>query len=128
MKYEPQVKKLKSGVEVLVATPGRLLDLHERGDLDLSEVEVLVLDEADRMLDMGFCPTVRRILALPAEGAPEPALLGDLPEDITQPRRHGCSTTRTLHRGRASRATAEGVEQAIMPVAPVTEAGSCSRA
>jgi ATP-dependent RNA helicase RhlE len=64
MGYEPQIKKLRKGVDLLVATPGRLLDLHQRGDVDLSEVEILVLDEADRMLDMGFWPDVRRILNL----------------------------------------------------------------
>jgi ATP-dependent RNA helicase RhlE len=62
--YEPQIKKLRKGVDLLVATPGRLLDLHQRGDVDLSKVEILVLDEADRMLDMGFWPDVRRILNL----------------------------------------------------------------
>ena len=61
--YEPQIKGLRRGVDLLIATPGRLLDLHERGDVDLGEVEVLVLDEADRMLDMGFWPDVRRIIA-----------------------------------------------------------------
>jgi ATP-dependent RNA helicase RhlE len=62
--YDPQLKKLRRGVDLLVATPGRLLDLQERGEVDLSRVEILVLDEADRMLDMGFWPDVRRILAL----------------------------------------------------------------
>ncbi len=62
--YEPQVKALRRGVDMLVATPGRLLDLSARRDVDLTRVEVLVLDEADRMLDMGFWPDVRRILAL----------------------------------------------------------------
>ncbi len=62
--YDPQLKKLRRGVDVLVATPGRLLDLHQRGEVDLSSVRILVLDEADRMLDMGFWPDVRRILAL----------------------------------------------------------------
>lgn len=62
--YEPQVKKLRRGIELLVATPGRLLDLHQRGDVNLSKVEILVLDEADRMLDMGFWPDVRRIMDL----------------------------------------------------------------
>jgi ATP-dependent RNA helicase RhlE len=61
---DPQVKALKHGVDMLVATPGRLLDLVNRGAADLSKVEILVLDEADRMLDMGFWPDVRRILAL----------------------------------------------------------------
>jgi ATP-dependent RNA helicase RhlE len=60
----PQISKLKAGVDILVATPGRLLDLQGQGMLDLSTVEMLVLDEADRMLDMGFLPDVKKILAL----------------------------------------------------------------
>ena len=63
-----QIDALRHGVEVLVATPGRLLDHVERRTVDLSKVEVLVLDEADRMLDMGFLPDIRRVLAqLPKE-------------------------------------------------------------
>ncbi len=66
--YEPQKKALRRGVDVLVACPGRLLDLISQGDCNLSRVEVLVLDEADRMLDMGFWPDVKRILSqLPAK-------------------------------------------------------------
>jgi ATP-dependent RNA helicase RhlE len=60
----PQIDRLKKGVDILVATPGRLLDLQQQGHLDLSTVEILVLDEADRMLDMGFLPDVKKILAL----------------------------------------------------------------
>jgi ATP-dependent RNA helicase RhlE len=60
----PQISKLKSGVDILVATPGRLLDLQGQGFLDLSTVQMLVLDEADRMLDMGFLPDVKKIIAL----------------------------------------------------------------
>ncbi len=59
----PQFAALKSGVDVLVATPGRLLDHHGQRTVDLSHVEVLVLDEADRMLDMGFLPDIKRVLA-----------------------------------------------------------------
>src|SRR5437879_9949471 len=63
---EPQTRALKRGVDIVVATPGRLLDHMERGHVDFSRLEVLVLDEADRMLDMGFAPDVNRILrALP---------------------------------------------------------------
>ena len=60
----PQVARIKKGVDILVATPGRLLDLQQQGLLDLSTVEILVLDEADRMLDMGFIHDVKKILAL----------------------------------------------------------------
>ena len=60
----PQVEQLRRGVEIVIACPGRLLDLQGDGDLDLSKVEVLVLDEADRMCDMGFLPDIRRILKL----------------------------------------------------------------
>ncbi|KGT89452.1 ATP-dependent RNA helicase RhlE [Erwinia typographi] len=64
----PQMMKLRGGVDVLVATPGRLLDLEHQNALDLSKVEILVLDEADRMLDMGFIHDIRRVLAkLPAK-------------------------------------------------------------
>jgi ATP-dependent RNA helicase RhlE len=53
-KSKPQVAQLRQGVDILVATPGRLIDLQNQGLLTLSKVEILVLDEADRMLDMGF--------------------------------------------------------------------------
>jgi ATP-dependent RNA helicase RhlE len=63
----PQADKVRRGAEVVVACPGRLLDLHGDRDIDLSTVETVVLDEADRMFDMGFLPDIRRILAeLPA--------------------------------------------------------------
>ncbi|WP_235750681.1 DEAD/DEAH box helicase [Nigerium massiliense] len=61
--YEPQLEALSDGVDVVVGTPGRLLDLANRRDLDLSHVQVLVLDEADEMLDMGFLPDVERLIA-----------------------------------------------------------------
>ena len=60
----PQIARIKKGVDILVATPGRLLDLQQQGELDLSTVQMLVLDEADRMLDMGFIHDVKKILAL----------------------------------------------------------------
>jgi len=64
----PQRQALRAGYEIVAATPGRLLDHHRRGDARLDSVEVLVVDEADRMMDMGFVPDLRRILALlPAE-------------------------------------------------------------
>jgi ATP-dependent RNA helicase RhlE len=60
----PQVSRLRRGVDILVATPGRLLDHVGQGNLDLGSVEILVLDEADRMLDMGFIHDIRKVLAL----------------------------------------------------------------
>src|SRR5437879_9821326 len=62
--FADQLKKLDRGVDVLIATPGRLLDLFERGKILLSDVRILVIDEADRMLDMGFIPDVERIVGL----------------------------------------------------------------
>ena len=60
----PQIERIQKGVDILVATPGRLLDLEQQGELDLSTVQILVLDEADRMLDMGFIHDVKKVLAL----------------------------------------------------------------
>jgi ATP-dependent RNA helicase RhlE len=60
--YEPQIRDLRAGFDVLVATPGRLIDHLEKGNVDLSVVDVLILDEADRMLDMGFRPQIERVL------------------------------------------------------------------
>ena len=61
---QPQVDAIRRGLDILVATPGRLLDLHGQGLLDLSRIEIFVLDEADRMLDMGFIHDVKRVLKL----------------------------------------------------------------
>ena len=64
----PQIDKLRRGVDIVVATPGRLLDHVQQTTIDLSSVEILVLDEADRMLDMGFINDIRRILTLLPHG------------------------------------------------------------
>ena len=65
---QPQINRLHKGVDILVATPGRLLDLHQQRAVDLSHVEIFVLDEADRMLDMGFIHDIKKVLAvLPAK-------------------------------------------------------------
>ena len=65
---QPQIDRLRKGVDILVATPGRLLDHHQQGTLDLKQVEIFVLDEADRMLDMGFIHDIKKVLAvLPAK-------------------------------------------------------------
>jgi len=63
-RFDEQVRKLDRGVDVLIATPGRMLDLFERGKILLADVRILVIDEADRMLDMGFIPDIERIVGL----------------------------------------------------------------
>ncbi len=115
VKYGPQVGKVKAGVELLVATPGRLIDLVDRGDVDLTRVEILVLDEADRMLDMGFWPSVRRILAFLPAKRQNLLFSATISPEITQ------IVSRMLHDPvfiEISRkgTTADGIEQAIMPV------------
>jgi ATP-dependent RNA helicase RhlE len=68
VKYNAQIRALSRGLDIVVATPGRLLDLFEQGHLRMDEIDVLVLDEADRMLDMGFLPDIRKIFAaIPVE-------------------------------------------------------------
>ena len=64
VKINPQIQKLRNGIDILVATPGRLLDHVSQNTVDLSKVDILVLDEADRMLDMGFIRDIRKVLAL----------------------------------------------------------------
>jgi ATP-dependent RNA helicase RhlE len=79
---EPQMKDLRAGVEILVATPGRLLDLVHQRCANLSTVQILVLDEADRMLDMGFMPDIKRILALLPAQRQNLMLSATFPDDI----------------------------------------------
>jgi len=72
VKIGPQISRLRSGVDILVATPGRLLDHVQQGTLDLSQVEILVLDEADRMLDMGFLRCCRGAVKTCCSRPPSP--------------------------------------------------------
>ncbi len=89
MGYEPQLEALAAGVEVVVGTPGRLLDLADRRALDLSHIKVLVLDEADEMLDLGFLPDVERILAKTPELRQTMLFSATMPSAIvTLARRH----------------------------------------
>ncbi|MBO0775712.1 MAG: DEAD/DEAH box helicase, partial [Actinobacteria bacterium] len=87
--YEPQIEALQAGVDVVVGTPGRLLDLARQGHLDLSSVATLVLDEADKMLDLGFLPDVERILQLTPPGRQTMLFSATMPgEVVTLARRH----------------------------------------
>ncbi len=78
----PQVRSLQEGVDTLVATPGRLLDLIGQGYIDLSGVEILILDEADRMLDMGFLPDLRRIVTHVPRGRQTLMFSATMPSEI----------------------------------------------
>jgi len=87
--YEPQLEALEAGVDIVVGTPGRLLDLANRGALDLSHVKSLVLDEADEMLDLGFLPDIESILAKTPETRQTMLFSATMPGPIvTLARRH----------------------------------------
>ncbi len=81
-KTEPQVKKLRSGADIVVACPGRLIDLMGQGVIDLSDLEVLVIDEADRMFDMGFLPDIRKIMKRIPEKRQTLLFSATMPDDI----------------------------------------------
>ncbi|HEV2451597.1 MAG TPA: DEAD/DEAH box helicase, partial [Streptosporangiaceae bacterium] len=87
--YEPQIDALRAGVDIVVGTPGRLLDLSGQHHLDLSGVRTLVLDEADRMLDLGFLPDVERILKLVPRQRQTMLFSATMPSEVvTLARRH----------------------------------------
>ena len=87
--YEPQLDALKAGVDIVVGTPGRLLDLAARKNLDLSQIRALVLDEADKMLDLGFLPDVERLLKLTPGDRQTMLFSATMPgEVVTLARRH----------------------------------------
>ncbi|MFA9429855.1 DEAD/DEAH box helicase [Egicoccus sp. AB-alg2] len=105
--FEEQTAALRGGVHVVVGTPGRLLDHLKRGNLDLSQVKVLVLDEADEMLDMGFLPDVERLIeACPAEGRHTMLFSATMPTAIVKMAR------RYLHHPTFTRADSEEHETA----------------
>lgn len=80
----PQVHALQRGVDILVATPGRLEDLRQQGFIDLRAVEIFVLDEADRMLDMGFLPSIRQIVKLLPENKQTLFFSATMPKEIAE--------------------------------------------
>lgn len=109
-----QIKQLQKGAEIVVACPGRLLDLHGEGQIDLSTVEILVLDEADRMCDMGFMPDVRRILKLLPARRQNLFFSATMPEDIRKLVADILHDPVTVQIGMI--APAETVEHAIYPI------------
>ncbi|MEA5464338.1 DEAD/DEAH box helicase [Leptothoe sp. PORK10 BA2] len=117
VKINPQIRQLRNGVDILVATPGRLLDHVGQQTVDLSQVEILVLDEADRMLDMGFIHDIRRVLSLIPEQQYRQSLLfsATFSQDIK--RLAGSLLDRPeLIEVAVQNATADGIKQVVHPV------------
>ncbi len=113
--YNPQKAALKRGCDLLIATPGRLIDLINQGVADLSQVETLVLDEADRMLDMGFLPDVQKIVAKCPEKRQTLLFSATLGDDVTKNTKsliHNPVRVEIAHKGTA----AETVEQFALAV------------
>lgn len=114
--YGKQMDGLKAGADIIVATPGRLLDHLERGTARLSHVKFLVLDEADRMLDMGFLPDVRRILERCPRDRHTSLFSATIPAEIETLIHWAMRNPQTVEIG-ARRAPAETVKHVIYPVA-----------
>jgi len=111
----PQIKALKQGAEIAVACPGRLLDLMNEGAADLSRLEILVLDEADRMFDMGFLPDVRRILSRVPKNRQTMLFSATMPKDIRKLADETLTNPEVIKIGLI--APAETVSHALYPVA-----------
>ena len=119
--YEPQIEALQNGIDVIVGTPGRIIDLANRRDLDLSHVRVLVLDEADEMLDMGFLPDVERIVAMIPEKRQTMLFSATMPGQIVNLARR--YMTQPMHLRAADmgdeNATVDAIEQHVWRVHPM---------
>lgn len=114
--YGKQRERLATGSDIVVATPGRLLDLLEDGTADLSRIEVLVLDEVDRMLDMGFLPSVRKIVAKCPEKRQTLLFSATIPEEIEKLSSWCLRSPEKIEIG-SRRSPAETVNHAFYPVA-----------
>jgi ATP-dependent RNA helicase RhlE len=113
--YGRQLEQLKKGVDIIVATPGRLLDHLQRGTCKLDQIEFLVLDEADRMLDMGFLPDVRRIIERCPRSRQTSLFSATIPPEIETLVRWAMKTPETIEIG-IRRSPAETVRHAVYPV------------
>jgi superfamily II DNA/RNA helicase len=112
--YEPQIDALAAGVDIVVGTPGRLLDLAQRRRLDLSAVRALVLDEADKMLDLGFLPDVERIVRLTPDDRQTMLFSATMPSDVvTLARRHMRRPTNVRAEGHDEPASVPGTRQHV---------------
>ncbi|MET0899884.1 MAG: DEAD/DEAH box helicase [Mycobacterium sp.] len=112
--YEPQIESLKAGADVVVGTPGRLLDLAQQGHLQLGGLSVLVLDEADEMLDLGFLPDIERILRLTPDTRQAMLFSATMPDPIiTLARTFMNQPTHIRAESAASSATHDSTEQFV---------------
>jgi superfamily II DNA/RNA helicase len=118
--YEPQIEALTAGVDIVVGTPGRLLDLSQRRHLDLSAVRALVLDEADKMLDLGFLPDVERIIRLTPADRQTMLFSATMPSDVvTLARRHMSQPTHIRAEGDDEPAPAPATQQFVFRTHPM---------
>ncbi|MCU7960122.1 MAG: DEAD/DEAH box helicase [gamma proteobacterium symbiont of Bathyaustriella thionipta] len=117
VKINPQIQKLRQGVDILIATPGRLLDHAQQKTVDLSQVEILVLDEADRMLDMGFIHDIKKVLALLPNNSVRQNLLfsATFSNEIKQLANRLLSSPELIEVARRN-TTAEKIKQVVYPV------------
>jgi ATP-dependent RNA helicase RhlE len=108
----PQISELRRGVDIVVATPGRLLDIAQQRHIDLSHIEFFVLDEADRMLDMGFLPDIRRVIALLPPRRQSLLFSATFPDDIRALANKLLREPVSVEVGQRN-ATADKIEQAV---------------
>ena len=108
----PQIAELRRGVDILIATPGRLLDIAQQRHVDLSRIETFVLDEADRMLDMGFLPDIRRVIALLPQRRQNLLFSATFPDDIRSLANKLLREPVSVEIGQRN-AAAEKIEQAV---------------
>ncbi len=111
----PQMKQLRKGMDVVVATPGRLLDLHRQNAIRFGQIRMLVLDEADRMLDMGFMPDLKRIIGLLPAQRQNLMFSATFPQEIESLARSFLKNPQRIEVARRN-ATAENVTQVLHPV------------
>ena len=109
--FEPQLDALNKGIDVVVGTPGRLLDLARQGHLKLNEVRILVLDEADEMLDLGFLPDIEAILRLIPEARQTMLFSATMPGEIITLARKFMDQPTHIRVAEEGGSTVEGVEQ-----------------
>ncbi|WP_306215621.1 DEAD/DEAH box helicase [Actinoplanes sp. RD1] len=112
--YEPQVDVLKKGVEILVGTPGRLLDLAKQKQLKLDSIKALVLDEADRMLDLGFLEDVEKILAMLPEQRQTMLFSATMPDPIVALSRRFLRHPVTIHAGHTAESAASPLTKQVV--------------